>query len=79
MEDAEVVGVGGESVSHVELRLPLGRKHRSRVDAPGPGPEGPAISAEDGTERAFGNCCDLPDEIELVVLQPSAHGGIELG
>jgi len=62
----------------MKLRLPFGRQHRPRVDALGPSPERAAFAAEDGAERALGNGGNLTDEIELVILQPSAYAGVEL-
>jgi hypothetical protein len=44
-----------------------------------PSPKYSAVPPEDGTERALGNGCDLTDEIELIILQPYAHTGVELG
>ena len=79
MQHAEVVGVGGQRVRHVELGLPLGRQHRPRIDAAGLRPERAAGAAEDGAERALGDGRDLADEIELVVVEPAAHPGVELG
>ena len=62
-------------MGHVKLGLPLGWQHRPRIDALRPGPERPALAAEDGAERALGNGSHLTDEIELVVLQSSSHAG----
>jgi hypothetical protein len=79
MQDAEVVGVGGKSVDQVELRLPLGRKHRPWVDTLGPGAEDPTPAAEHGAERALGDGRHLADQIELIVFQPHSNAGVELG
>jgi len=37
------------------------------------------MTPEDCAERTLGNGRDLADELELVILQPSAYAGIELG
>ncbi len=64
---------------HVELGLLLGREHRPRIDAPRLRPQHAAGAAEDGAERALGDGGDLADEIELVVVEPAAHAGVEVG
>jgi hypothetical protein len=79
MQNAEVVGIGGQGMDHVELGLPLRREHRPGIDSLGPGPKHPAAAAKDRAEGAFGYSRDFADEIELVILQPSPHSGIELG
>jgi hypothetical protein len=66
-------------MNQVKLRLPLWRQHRTRVDASSPGPEHPAATAEDGAERGLGNGRYLTDKLELIILQPYAYAGIELG
>ena len=79
MQHAEIVGVGGQRVGDVKLGLPLGRQHRARIDAARLRPERAAGAAEDGAERALGDGGDLADEIELIVVEPAAHPGVELG
>jgi hypothetical protein len=37
------------------------------------------MTPEDRTERTLGNGRDLADELELIILQPSAYTGFELG
>jgi hypothetical protein len=76
---AKIIGVADESVNQVKLRLLLRWQHRARVDALRPSPEHPAVPPEDGTERTLGNVRNLPDEIELIILQPYANARIELG
>ena len=46
VENADVVGVGGQSMREVKLGLPLGWQHRPGIDTPRPGPERPAITTE---------------------------------
>jgi hypothetical protein len=79
MEDAEVVGIGCEGMDYVELGLPLRGKHRPGIDTLSPRPERPAAAAKDRAESGLGNGRDFADEIELVILQPQPHTGIELG
>src|SRR4051812_12922904 len=79
MQHAEVVGIGGQSMDQMKLGLPLWRQHWTRIDALCPGPEHPALPPEDSAERALGDGRNLPDEIELIILQPYTHARIELG
>ena len=37
------------------------------------------MPAENSAERVLGNSCHLTDEIELIIVQPLAQTGIELG
>ena len=79
MEHPEVVGIGGEGVHDMELRLrsggSTGRGSMPRARARSIRP----LPAEDITEGALADGSDLADEIELVILQPHPHAGIELG
>jgi hypothetical protein len=59
--------------------LPFRREHRPGIDAACSCPEQETPAPEDRSERAFGNSRDLADEIELVILQPDSHTGIQLG
>jgi hypothetical protein len=59
--------------------LPFGRQHWTWIDALRPRPKDPALAAEDGAERTLGNSRDLADKLELIILQPRADAGIELG
>jgi hypothetical protein len=79
MKHAEVVGIGCEGMDHVELGLPLRGEHRPGIDTLSPRPKRPAAAAKDRAEGALGDSRDFADEIELVILQPRPHAGIELG
>ena len=56
-----------------------GGEHRARIDAARLRPQRAAGAAEDRAERALGDGGDLADEVELVVVEPAAHPGVQLG
>ena len=67
---AEIVAVGGEGVGEAVFGPHFRRQHRARVDAPGLGAEQPPSAPEDRAELALGDGRDLPDPLELVLVEP---------
>jgi hypothetical protein len=79
MENADIVGVGGQGMRDVKLGLPLRGQHRPGIDALGPRSKRAALTAEDGAERTLGNGGNLANEIELIIFQPRPYAGAKLG
>lgn len=69
MQGVEIVGVGGEDVGDPILRFHFRREHRPGVDAPALGPEQSSPHAEDGAQLALGDLGDLPDPLQLVLIE----------
>jgi len=78
-QHAEIVGVGGQRVGQMEFELLLGGQHRPGVDPARPRPQGPAGAAEHGAQRGLRNGGDLADQLELVVVEPAPHAGMQIG
>jgi hypothetical protein len=70
VQHAEIVAVGGQGVGEAVFRPHFRRQHRPRVNAAGLGAEQPSPAPEDGAELALGNGRDLPDPLELVLVEP---------
>ena len=70
VQDAEIVGIGGEGMGQAVFRLHFRRQHRPRVDSPALRPKQPAPRAEHGAELALGDLGHLADSLELIFVEP---------
>jgi hypothetical protein len=70
VQDAEIIGIGGERMGQAILRFHFRRQHRPGVDAVALRPKQPAPRAKDGAEPALGDLGHLADPIELVLVEP---------
>jgi hypothetical protein len=61
VQDAGVVGVGGEGVGHPVLGAHLRRQDRPGIDATGLGPEGAALAAEHRVQVGLVDDGDVAD------------------
>jgi len=79
MQNAEVVGVARQGMHQAEYRLLLRGEDRTRVYSLGSGPEHSAVLPEHRAERALGDARDFSDQLQLILIQPKPHVGIQLG
>jgi hypothetical protein len=79
MEDSKIIGIRRQGMGDVKLGPAFRREHRTRIDAPGPGTQKSAIFPKDGTQSILRNGGNLTDKLELIIIKPGAHRGIELG
>jgi len=69
VQDAEIVGVGGECMGHAVLRSHFRRQHRPRIDAAALRREQPSPGAEDRAQLTLGDLGHLADPLELIFVE----------
>src|SRR6478672_2310814 len=78
MQDSKIVGVCCQGVSHAKLRLMFRRQDGAGINPPSSRTEEPPRSSKDRTQCILRNSCNLPNELELIVVQASPHVIMEL-